>query len=329
MGRGILEGSPRVEQIQLDTKTSDPSNPAKGQMWIRTDLTGTDKVGELKWYDGGSINSVDIVTPGTTVNTVEEVLRVQTPNGKGVIKTAPVSSATHPQIRFPHGGSNLGLGHTVNTTPSSGVYRFTMDDDDITGDSLADVWNGNDATIYNTISTVTGANQTYSTGQALDFYENDYIKVPGTGTYDSFSVAVWITLRNVPPNYNRIQLWFVDGTDGGSIAWRALDTGIIEVGGDALGGHLGFDASGWSSGQWHHIVLTQDRSTDTRKVYVDGTEKKTRTDASMSNIDTSTVQISRNDDTSDYWRGKQDDFRFYSKALTSSEVSNLYSNGSI
>lgn len=134
MGRGILEGTPRTERVQLETRSSDPANPSVGEAWLRTDLTGTDKVGELRWFDGASTNAVDVVTPGTTSSPVEEVLRIQTPNGKGVIKTAPRNDATYPEWSLQHAGSPLGLGYSA--IPDSVEYQFAVDDgyDESTGD---------------------------------------------------------------------------------------------------------------------------------------------------------------------------------------------------
>jgi hypothetical protein len=122
VGRGIYEGSPRTERIQLETRSSDPSNPTNGEAWLRTDLTGTDKVGEYRWFDGASVNAVDVVTPGSTSAPVEDVLRVQTPSGKGVIKTAPRSDAKYPEQSLQHAGSPLGLGYSA--IPDSVVDNF-------------------------------------------------------------------------------------------------------------------------------------------------------------------------------------------------------------
>lgn len=115
MGQGIIEaGLFRTERVELETRTTDPPSPADGERWLRTDLDGeTDKLAELRWYDGSTTNNINIVATGSTDSGFEEVLRVQTPNGVGVIPAiSPPGDAGHPSQRLRHAGGDYGLGVT-------------------------------------------------------------------------------------------------------------------------------------------------------------------------------------------------------------------------
>jgi len=137
MARGIAEsGLFRQERVKLNGRTSDPSNPEPGESWLRFDLDGeTDKYGEFRVYDGSSVQSVAIVAPGTTQTEAEEVLRVQTPSGVGVI-WADLSPPYHifivAQINNSASGSNQYVYDNVNSntvalrsdnTPEFGFFQ--------------------------------------------------------------------------------------------------------------------------------------------------------------------------------------------------------------
>jgi len=204
MGRGIYEGSPRTERVQLETRSSDPSNPANGEAWLRTDLTGTDKVGEYRWFDGASINAVDVVTPGLTSAPVEEVLRVQTPNGKGVIKTAPRSDATYPEYSLQHAGSPLGLGYSA-IPGSGGTHQW--DSDEGTGTTLADSIGSLDGMINGaTWTSGLGTGDTHLLYDATD----DYTDLVGSASALSY---------------------YVNNGEGTLFAWTRIDTDMTAEGG--------------------------------------------------------------------------------------------------
>jgi hypothetical protein len=125
MARGIAEsGLFRQERVKLNGRTSDPSNPEPGESWLRFDLDGeTDKYGEFRVYDGSSVQSVAIVAPGTTQTEAEEVLRVQTPSGVGVIPVSPRADASIPQWSFQHNGNSLGLGQPSAIPDSADLHH--------------------------------------------------------------------------------------------------------------------------------------------------------------------------------------------------------------
>ena len=129
MSRGIIEAELfRTERVELETRTTDPQSPAPGERWLRTDLDSkTDKLAELRWHDGSNTNGINVVAPGSTDSGVEEVLRIQTPNGAGVIPAiSPPADAAYSSQRLRHDGADHGLG--VSRIRDSVVYNFESGD---------------------------------------------------------------------------------------------------------------------------------------------------------------------------------------------------------
>lgn len=130
MSRGIIDaGLFRTERVELETRASDPANPADGERWLRTDLSDTanDKLAELRLFDGSRTKSIDVVAPRSTDSGVEEVLRIKTPSGVGVIPAiSPPSDAKYPSQRVRHAGENYGLGFSA--IPNSVASRPADED---------------------------------------------------------------------------------------------------------------------------------------------------------------------------------------------------------
>jgi hypothetical protein len=75
----------------------------------------------------------------------------------------------------------------------------------------------------------------------------------------------------------------------------------------------------WTTGVWHHIVLTYDGTT--ARLYVDGTE--VTNSAKSWNLTRSTVVVGRNVNGNSYWNGQVDDVRIYDIALSAAQVTAL------
>jgi len=76
----------------------------------------------------------------------------------------------------------------------------------------------------------------------------------------------------------------------------------------------------WTFDTWHHIALTYDGTT--AMLYADG--KLVSSAAKNWNLVKAFAYVGRQVNNAEYWNGSVDDVRFYSKALTASEVQSLY-----
>jgi hypothetical protein len=196
MGRGIIEaGLFRSERVKLETRTSDPASPADGERWLRTDLdSGTDKLAELRWFDGSVTNGIKVVAPGSTDSDIAEVLRVETPNGTGVVPAvSPPGDAIYSSQRLRHAGADYGLG-VIDIPDGKEVY-------------FADRTNAN--IVRWTLNTAYDLSSVAST-QKLD------ISAAGTGD-----------IRAVEMRPDGTDLWMADNgsSDGGDITPFDLSTG--------------------------------------------------------------------------------------------------------
>ncbi|PHQ45408.1 hypothetical protein DJ68_13040 [Halorubrum sp. C3] len=79
---------------------------------------------------------------------------------------------------------------------------------------------------------------------------------------------------------------------------------------------------------WHHVVGVYDGN-DEQVLYVDGgAENSTIADGGTAST-TANFQMGDREDGDYAYQGDLDDVRFYDKALSSTEVSNLYNTGAI
>lgn len=202
-GRGILEYERyRTERVGFATPTSDPANPAAGEAWLRLDLADApnDKYGEFRFYDGSGVRSVDVIAPGTGDAPVEEPLRVQTPNGVGVVKAAARAEATYPEFSLQHNGSPLGLGYAAIPDSEANqklVHRWILDD---VGTGTATDSEGSADGTVNGVSNVNGdwAGGSAGDGDGTD----DYIETTTLGSYGAdlssdFAVAFSMRLTSI------------------------------------------------------------------------------------------------------------------------------------
>jgi len=111
----------------------------------------------------------------------------------------------------------------------------------------------------------------------------------------------------------RISLQVSSGLNGGSKQYLYETTTSVNV------------------GNWHHILVTGIRGVSTN-FYIDGKIKTTTTapnTTSFSNNDTFSIGRHVYVSYGTYFNGQIDDVRIYNYALTSEQVKNIYSGGSV
>jgi len=212
------------------------------------------------------------------------------------------------------------------------VHRWTFDNADISSSTLTDVWQNQDLSIPSTANTgVSGASQAYTTNEAVDFNggraEAPSKIVDGTTTW---SVAFWTKDINMfgvvaatygtfsgSPERFFIKFRTVNGQKSLKLSLSNSNTEETLTNAD----------SSYGDGSWRHFVCTFDESNG-MEIYQDGNlvnSTSSATTADHSSVFTVGDEVLGGDP----FQGLLDDMRIYSKVLTSSEVSNLYNNGSI
>jgi len=221
---------------------------------------------------------------------------------------------------------------TVRGVPPSLVSHWTFDNADTNSGTAVDTVGTNDGTIQGATTGVSGANQTYTTNEAYSFDgSDDSVEIPGTPDFSgqAFTLAVWARPDNLSNTGNIIGQ---DNLGGNSRNQRVLtNNGGIEtrVFNGSSSRTAVIPSSKLSTGNWYHIVGVFNHSTGETKIYLNGSLEDTTTFGSSAKEDLTDIQIGKADGAPTYYTGDVDDARLYSKELTSTEVSNLYTNGRI
>lgn len=207
--------------------------------------------------------------------------------------------------------------------PDSGISRFEFEDDSDTS-VLVDSWSDNDGTL--------------SGGS----YVTDGVSFDGTDDYGELPNAIlpvgsgeWsIAIRFETTGGDREAIWGARDTDDRDeqilIEHRSDDELEITRFDDGTGGNISTGETGLRDGNEHLIVLTEDGSG--AEVFKD--------DGTSIGSDSTDLTHGLNDDwgvgyrggsggEDRYYEGTVYDLRTYDKALSSSEVSNLWNEGSI
>lgn len=192
--------------------------------------------------------------------------------------------------------------------------------------------NLNDGTLINTPTWSEG-----KFGQCLDFVEasSQYVQVQNHSSLqieDNITLSVWINQDNTRGFYIRkggstLGGYILGRTSGGRIYFYIATTGS--------GVGMWADEEYDPGPGWHHVVgvcKKKDDTTSTMKIYIDGVLVKSSDETIVLDCDHTGVMEIFGDDwygSAEYYDGRGDEVRIYSRALTDIEVSALYLYGSI
>ncbi|WP_079890532.1 LamG domain-containing protein [Halorubrum sp. AJ67] len=215
--------------------------------------------------------------------------------------------------------------------PDSGVSRWTFDNEDTSGSAAIDSWGGNDGSISTGVSTGTsGANQTYGTNEA--YYLNGDGEVNcGTITevqgLNSMTLAAWVKYDSIRSFNSSIAMhtqnddgWGFTHSDNSSIRFRC----------ETNGSHASSRTVSINLGQWYHAVGVFDDNEG--RMYLNGTlaaGPDVSNDITVTSVnDPFCIGNQKYRSSRDIPMGV-DDVRIYSKALSDTEIFNLYNTGRI
>jgi len=220
-------------------------------------------------------------------------------------------------------------GQTVFTAgipqPPSGLAYWTFDNDDTSGSTAIDVWGGNNLTINGATTGVSGANDTYTTNEAYDFDgSNDTVEGTNLLSWSQLSVSLWVNSDTLAGSERYI--FHVGASAGNYYPLIVFNSGgslfVVDYDESEVSGGTP------TTGVWTMLTFTFDGSNI--EMFIDGSSVDTNTaSGGHTNENVSIGQIFGFTDTQNYFDGKIDDIRVYDKALSSTEVSDLYNNGSI
>jgi hypothetical protein len=201
---------------------------------------------------------------------------------------------------------------------------------DGTGTSVADNVSTNTGTITGTPAWGTGV-------LTLDGSTN-FITVANEANFDfertaAWSFSGWVKLsltasgsdavfNKQSPSGNEPGINIRLDTDNGRIKVYIIDNSGAEL--SSFG-----DVSSFSANAWHHIVVTYSGSSagSGLNVYLDGSFNKTGTGTITQTILNDSQVLFGSDHSNGFLKADINDFRFFNRALNSTEVSSLYSGG--
>lgn len=232
-------------------------------------------------------------------------------------------------------GNSVTLHYNRTLALGAGSYSYLSG-----GDAEEDTTGNNDLTINGATAT-TG----HVGGGLLFDGTNDWCDLPqaavGAWYSNNRSVSVWFKTTDKGPIFGQT----VTGqTPGSSSPGGYIPALYVDVNGKLRGTLFWHNAVGtvtsssaYNDGNWHHAVITYNSGTET--LYVDGSQVDQRTGLSQSDYGSGNYQYyigaayaaSWPDFTTsgwDFFDGTIDDFRVYSVALSSSDVTALYNASS-
>ena len=230
------------------------------------------------------------------------------------------------------------LKNTFNVDPYSQVGAGLLFDDSLVAHYAFD---GNTIDSKGGIGGTAFGSPTYTTGkigQALQLDGvDDYVSVPDTSNLDfngsqSFSISYWVKSTTATPHVaKKINASATVGymisavSNSGGIATLNLSDGVDEV-------NVSLASSPQVplvNGEWHHVVMVLDQGVNTVRLYVDTATGNTANISTLDSLENSTpLYIGTSGKlSSSKTKGSIDDVRIYNKALSASEIGDLFSLG--
>jgi hypothetical protein len=210
--------------------------------------------------------------------------------------------------------------------------------DETSGPLYADYYGAHSATTTSAPSATTGkikGAQTFNASTKMDIPDNASEFDWASGA--SFSYECWMKTTTMADmacisrnrlDYSNAARFFVGTNSTGAAAFELRDNGSLNA---VLSGIRNI-----ADGQWHHIVAVRDGSTKLNKLFVDGIEEASQTvNYNNSFIADNPTEINVGymhravyGDPEYHFLGSIDEVAIYDRAVTASEASSYYNNGS-
>jgi len=344
MGRGVIDaGLFRAERYKLEQRTSDPTDPAANEEWLRVDIKptyedadGNTQTGVAEYRRANADGTVDtapvaVLGHSTDSNVIDKVrAHVDaggSPTGTGFVPYAS-SGATYANRKLEHPTDGRVAMHdalTASAIPDSGVFRLTFDDADTSGSTALDVWNDYDGAINGATTGAAGLAD-YDSGESYSFDGvDDLVNLGDLPEFDEVSIGVWV-YPTAKSDFARIIENGVS-TSVFSLSFDGSSDQKVEAEVRTGGSTTTITGSAIPTNSKTHLILSYNGST--LKLFENGSLSNDA--AASGSIDTTSedAAIGARADGALHFEGRQDDPRYYSKGVTDTEASNWYSTGSI
>ena len=140
------------------------------------------------------------------------------------------------------------------------VSIYTLNEADIEGKTVKDIFGGKDAKIEGTLKSVEGA--TDGTGEALEFEGDSYIEIPAMGSFDHVSIECYALEGQFGGIQGIVSTW---QWAPGKVHFKFEGNQIQVHKNDGV--KIRLDAE---TDRWYHIIYTSNTKDNELKLYVDG-----------------------------------------------------------
>ena len=140
------------------------------------------------------------------------------------------------------------------------VSIYTLNEADIEGKTVKDIFGGKDAKIEGTLKSVDGA--TDGTGEALEFEGDSYIEIPAMGEFDHVTIECYAWEGQFGGIQGIVSTWM---WAAGKVHFKFEGNQIQVHKNDGVKIRLAAEAE-----QWYHIIYTSNTKDNELKLYVDG-----------------------------------------------------------
>ena len=192
-----------------------------------------------------------------------------------------------------------------DSNSSSAVSRWDFDGD------AKDLWGNNDGSRNGPNFSLNGVRK-----QSLNFNGSGDTMNASLGSFSEFTTSLWL---NIEDDSNDSYLLWGDKNDGSSNSYEAP---MIRINNGSLKffGREDLNHSDYYTQQWAHIVYVASSEKD----YYFFNGEIVETASSSGTVNWNDLNFGNRPGDSSYYDGKIDDFRIYDKALSPSEVFELY-----
>jgi hypothetical protein len=248
------------------------------------------------------------------------------------VKVPTVSSSADTIIYMYYGNASVGSQQdptNVWDTNFKGVWHLQQDPSGTAPQMLDSTLNNNDGSSNGTMTT--GDQVAGKAGGSLDFDgSDDYIQATDYDILGAITISAWINWDAVR-DHDGIAAKRTSDENNGNWALRLTDTSLLEwmVWSGVDSSAKFYSVSTIPTGAWKHVVLTFDDSTNTAKVYIDGSVDNTTTSFGNNLADTpELIRIGSDGQGTPLYNGRIDGVRISNSIRSADWISAEYINQS-
>tara|TARA_R110002167_G_scaffold226717_4_gene431948 strand:- start:240 stop:1088 length:849 start_codon:yes stop_codon:yes gene_type:complete len=201
--------------------------------------------------------------------------------------------------------------------------------DEISGIRKDSSGNSRDLTDNNTVGSVIG-----KVDRAADFTasNSEYFSLPNAslgglspGSAD-FTISAWFNFKSMSQQF-LAGVWKTSGAAHREWLLQLDSSQQIHFFTSANGSsESSVNTGALSADTWYHILVTHDNTGNSRHIYLNGTSVANDSDVTVYQGG-GDFQIGNTQNSTDFINGYVDEFNFWTRVLTASEIASLYNNG--